>query len=609
MKKIFLSGLLASMLSGCGGSDSEPTSNTAPTLVGNLEQEVLALESGIFTFTLDDKELDNITVTTSNAPHWIVNTDKENTLTITATPDLLAVGEHTFTVTLSDGKDRADYNLKISVKDNPEKWEEIDIHYDSLVGGWESQDKQAIFAFNSAQQGVSILNNQFTYLAYENEGTDAPGFYKLNCYVEKFECGEGDLGRHAFPFRIIAQSDSKLRVVFEDATEHQQVTTLTKQESPQISKTMQYHVPSNGYINYENLLMGEIDFEGQSAVLSLNINQQYFGGTHQLDQALVRAEIIDNQTVSIHNDDNKVRYNDYFSEPTSKKLTHYIFKHKYNSLKLLYSSDDYAVFDIEISRELSSAEGFSGEISDDVKAQIEATFVSENSISVIASAKKTANMTPEQGKKYVSTFYLDNDIESILSKRSRVSYFTIIDELSSKIELGTLFQNPVEKEAMITVFDAKLAIEYQGINTEVDFVKIANNNDTFLASHAVEGYGETYSRFLSILSEVNDSINKESFINRSFKGDSGSVYEFSETTLKIHKTASTFSEYKVIYQDDGSVIATQCPQELVNNMCPEEEWSTTQYKMVQESLNHVVIHEQLYLGDVNMSNVYKMTKL
>lgn len=85
MKKLFIPGLLASILSGCGGSESAPmsntkpasntttVSNTAPTLVGNLEQEVLALESNSFIFTLNDKESDKILVTMSNNPDWVIN--------------------------------------------------------------------------------------------------------------------------------------------------------------------------------------------------------------------------------------------------------------------------------------------------------------------------------------------------------------------------------------------------------------------------------------------------------------------------------------------------------------------------------------------------------
>ncbi|MCF6438695.1 hypothetical protein L1077_04535 [Pseudoalteromonas luteoviolacea] len=603
MKKLFISSLLASILSGCGGSDSEP--NTAPTLTGNLEHEVLALESNTFTFTLNDKESDKISVTMSDNHNWVVKSNGPETLTITVNPDLFSVGEHVITMTLFDGKASADYDLKIMVKDNPQKWEEIDVSYESLVGGWESQDKKSIFAFSSEHQGVAIHDNQFTYLSYGSEGSENSGLQQIKCYVKKYECKLGELDYAPFPFRVIAQSGSQIRVVYEGGAEQQVVKTLIKQDMPQISQSMEYHVPYHGDRNSSSFLVGHIDFENQKADFSLDILKARFYGSPQLNSIRVGAEIVNNQIGNIV-EKSIEKYNDYYRDDVTYRPQHYAYEHQYNSLDILYGSEQFTIFDLNYQRVLVP----DADRSEELSAKIKSSFTPKNSISVITHANRVKDFSVEYGKPYFSQFYLNNQVEEESFARYRGTYFTVSDEHSGKLMIGSTEREATEQDVLLDIANGNIAIDYEGIISNIGVFKVANGTEHFLTTVVTNQGHVTPYQFANLLTEFEEGFGKSDFLSTSFEYEDGSIYKFSETELRVYETESSYSTQMVAYQDDGSVITAYCSGELVDNACPDEGFRVlNQYRIVNETLTHVVMQKRVFFGDKNINLIYKMKKL
>jgi len=112
--------LVCLLLTACGGADKEEpettsplppvVKNNAPKISGTPAVAIVSTDY-IFTPTLSDIDGDTVTLIANNLPTWLTL----NTATISGTAKESNIGNHTFTLTASDGKDNTSQQVTVSV--------------------------------------------------------------------------------------------------------------------------------------------------------------------------------------------------------------------------------------------------------------------------------------------------------------------------------------------------------------------------------------------------------------------------------------------------------------------------------------------------------------
>lgn len=217
MKKLLIT-TLSLVLAGCGGGSSDDSTqqqeatNNPPSLVGQLTLETKAMSSASFTLDMKDDDNDTLTLAIANQPEWLTLTTNGTEATLKVEPDFFDIGEYTFQAILSDGHASKDYQLTITINDDPSKWQKIKLSSSELAGIWSTSDEKTKFIFGQNNAGAHILNNELTSFDYQvsSEGDIALTRYGSGvCYSY---CNISDL-------TVVASDNESLRVHFKNETE------------------------------------------------------------------------------------------------------------------------------------------------------------------------------------------------------------------------------------------------------------------------------------------------------------------------------------------------------------------------------------------------------
>lgn len=185
---------------GSGGDNSPGTANNAPTLGGPLAFSVNAQERLVMNYTLTDPENDPVTVSFTQLPAWVSHRVENQQLIVTVEPDFFDIGDTRLLLTLSDGKAQRQYNIDITVSDNPAQWQMVSKNRENFVGQWDLGGflqlhlyaNQTGFAVD--QDGESFHLQWF----YREQGYVEISSTQLNCtsdcydYLELFVIAERD---------------------------------------------------------------------------------------------------------------------------------------------------------------------------------------------------------------------------------------------------------------------------------------------------------------------------------------------------------------------------------------------------------------------------------
>ncbi|WP_105254421.1 hypothetical protein [Pseudoalteromonas sp. T1lg75] len=234
MKKLTLAALISATLVGCGGSDnnddstpSPVTTNTPPTLSGTLTYEVKAAAEYQEVLNLADADGDTVSVSVAEQPDWLSTEVANSQLTLTLAPGFFDIGEHAVTLQVSDGKASVDYQLTLTVADNPDKWQDIALGDGVLEGLWTNPVNGNSLAFTESNNGVMTDDNgDIHHFSYEVSDTGfTTDIKKYAC----LSCTEYDW----LEFEVVAQEQDKIRVVL-STDETETVMNLTKTVQPEL---------------------------------------------------------------------------------------------------------------------------------------------------------------------------------------------------------------------------------------------------------------------------------------------------------------------------------------------------------------------------------------
>lgn len=222
--------LLSIMLLGCGGSsdsgDTPPVQiNTAPVLSGQLSLALSVASTGALSFALQDAENDSLSVSYTGKPDWVNSSQNGNQLQLSATAGLFDVGQHQFTLRVSDGKLHSDYTIYLNVSDDPSKWTEIATPKADFIGQWALDNGDALHLY---------ANETGRYLAADGDVFDLV-WYGMNGYIEisatQVNCVVDDCYDYMEVY-VIAAEEGRKRLVLESDDDMLAVTVTPYTAKP-----------------------------------------------------------------------------------------------------------------------------------------------------------------------------------------------------------------------------------------------------------------------------------------------------------------------------------------------------------------------------------------
>lgn len=152
-----------------GGGDSKnndvketATPNTAPTLSGIFSLTASATTKASLVINANDAEGDGLSVSIKDIPHWLTTSFENNQVSVFVEPGFLDIGEYTFQLTVSDANLSTEYDLHVTVEDNPSAYDYPALSYDDIPSYWllESGDS---FHFYPDGKGVFRESNGNIY--------------------------------------------------------------------------------------------------------------------------------------------------------------------------------------------------------------------------------------------------------------------------------------------------------------------------------------------------------------------------------------------------------------------------------------------------------------
>jgi len=256
------------LLAGCGGSGGQDvdsgsaTPNTAPILSGALGFDVIVQENRVVSYALTDAEKDSVTVSFTNKPEWIESSLQNEQLTLSMKPGFFDIKNHTFSLSVSDGKAQNTYNFSINVTDDPQRWIRINKAESDFVGQW-SLDNGSKLVLYPNNKGVQILADGSVYALQWQYQTNYIELQSkmLNCITECEELVE---------LSVVAEKDNLRRLVFESGRDTL-AATATKAMQQNVTEGL-YTLPYAVRGNIQKITKDAVQFE---LPITLNIGSAY----------------------------------------------------------------------------------------------------------------------------------------------------------------------------------------------------------------------------------------------------------------------------------------------------------------------------------------------
>jgi hypothetical protein len=278
--------------------ETELATNSAPTIVGGPEAEILTGSSYTFTPTATDPENDSLTFTITNLPNWAVF--DENTGTLTGTPLTTNIGDFTdIRIQASDGfevSNALDFSIRVRLNNQAPIADDILVMVQedaslSILPEVSDADGDAItFSVQTsvANGQLTLLNDRFTYTPNANfSGQDSFTFIANDGQLDSqlATISIEVLPENDAPvavddvFSLMASSDNtyRLSVLDNDFDPEQDVLTLVRASSNNASIQIDQQVlivsPTNSQSNsiFIEYLINDAQGASSSAVAELSI--------------------------------------------------------------------------------------------------------------------------------------------------------------------------------------------------------------------------------------------------------------------------------------------------------------------------------------------------
>ncbi|EGM79543.1 hypothetical protein Rhein_0001 [Rheinheimera sp. A13L] len=245
------------LLAGCGGSgggssdSGSGSTNTAPVISGALSFDVTVLESRVLTYAVTDAEQDAVTVSFANKPEWIEGALQNNQLTLSMKPGFFDIKNHTFSITLSDGKAKSTYDFSVNVTDDSQRWVQINKAESEFVGQW---------SFDNNSKLVLYPNNEGVYVQQDDNISKLSWQYRngyVELHTEKLICLEEC--HESIELYMVAEKDHLRRLILESDIAALAVTA-TKAQQQNMAEGI-YVTPQFSNGKAQQVLANSIEFE------------------------------------------------------------------------------------------------------------------------------------------------------------------------------------------------------------------------------------------------------------------------------------------------------------------------------------------------------------
>ncbi|OCQ23644.1 hypothetical protein A7985_06800 [Pseudoalteromonas luteoviolacea] len=577
IKKIALVSAIALILSGCGGSSSSeqpqapeqskvpeqpaPTTNTAPTISVNEATDFLAVDGGSLELSIKDSEDDDISVAIISEQTWITAAQTDTTLTLKFAPTLFDVGQHQVKIELSDGKATTEFDLQVTINENPAQWEEHTLTNELLLGGWATEDESLVLAFNSANKGMAINQGKLGQLLLEKDAQGKLQTHVYDCqYVNAFAEPSKCSARVSVDFKVIANEEDKIRVVYQPQNQTQLIKTLHKQIDPKINDEFDFGISTSSFLG-RTTGVSKIDTSGESeSIIYAKVLHYGPDSAANIFTAGVYAEFEGGKVSKVFSEKKRNVFVD-IPESITSNYSGYLYRNTYKSLDLLYASKKYAIFDTSYEGELhSNYDDPDLAPTPEAKAYIDAYLAPQQGMMAISAITKATDVALAANSRYVTMVGLENKVDKQGSQESEsLSYFVTKGPGSVILELDS----GVTREASYTISDGVLDIELDSQSSKFNLVNIPNSDLLFLINTFEYAIGaEPLKTFasLKILTEVQEGIRLQDHLSQKFQNPyTGEIIRFEESEVAF--TYANFEQpvlQPVEYLDDGSANMTEC---------------------------------------------------
>ncbi|KZN67469.1 hypothetical protein [Pseudoalteromonas luteoviolacea] len=614
IRNLLIASAISVTLSGCGGSSNntqeqtqpappktstptpaptKPSINTAPEITGETSSEILAVTGGEIVFALSDSEGDSLDVSVEHNLEWMSYTQNDNILTLKLQPGLFDIGDYDIRITLSDGKDSTEHSIAISVKDNPDEWGAYPLSKEMLFGGWSNKDESLILAFNKVNQGLVINEGQIEQISLEQNEHGEVQTYLLSCYATPTDC----VNKSALDFQVIAKEENKIRIQYKPLGQNATVTTLAKQIAPAMTDKFKYNRPA-GELTYMPFPAGYVSVDGEfESLMSVRLiapntvdqtSNQLFIIKAEFDKGLFTKS-------SLNTADSKKAS---FNHKDSGEKIYYDYYNQYNKIDVLYSSENYTVFDINFENVLTAqTESW---LSEEEKEQIRPLLAPRHSLTAIQPLTKATDYIPKKNTTYLTQIFLENQSETPSSSRSHISQeITLLDDSEADLVIAP---NTLS-HATYTIEDAEMSIELDSQTTKVQLLNSPQSEHIY----ALTTYSRTYNYYifetskrplLSIFSEQNYQALEQDYLNSTYIMENYKVEFTDKIAVRTHSSGNT-QVGEVTYLENGSMDIRWCNGEPLNQACESFTSITMNFKVENKFKDNYLIRTKTkYSGNI-----------
>ncbi|GMM86706.1 hypothetical protein [Pseudoalteromonas sp. MTN2-4] len=213
--KTSLTALSLVFLTACGGGSSESTpsnekvqtTNTKPSIEGELSITLAAQSSLSHTLTLKDPDKDELSVNIKDQPSWLSYELENQSLVFTISPTLFDIKLHELEVSVSDGKASSKVTLNIDIEYDEVNYpgDAITISDQELTGTWTAFEQDVLIHFADDGKGFAKFGDVNFALSWQNPDD-------IEISTEEFECIANCMRSQFIPLEVMAKRDNAIRV-------------------------------------------------------------------------------------------------------------------------------------------------------------------------------------------------------------------------------------------------------------------------------------------------------------------------------------------------------------------------------------------------------------
>lgn len=582
------------MLAACGGPDS---SNSVPTVSGELSQTLKIEAESQFTLALEDADGDSLQFNVADQPDWLAVTIENDQAIFTVNPRFFDIGEHSVQFTLFDGTDLVSHTLSFTLEDNPEAHQEVALNHNDLEGSWVFNNGYQLHLYGDSRGLWKTPENDFFPINWAISD-DAQS---LGLTVHVPSCVDRCDPIEQFDLNMVFADGNNARIGVLEEGENSSFANATKQAHSAMPEGTYYqlgalangrmaHFDSESSEATFHVLLDNTPLQSPALFSDTEITAQYEQENNEASTFTTSSQLFNDKAVVFGNEQDgaETRVNfDFFAE----------------SIETRFSDDNVSIVEIGIKQalvteltdqQIQNIEGLQAFLDRDIKIWVEYVPVQES------------QLTLEAGKSYSSTFLFDNDETAEEDEEPFINYttLTIVDDTQATLSTR------LDTESSLTSQDVSYSVEGNQITLNINDNALTYslfdtpNGHTIASIPRIDDTPYAMSLFIEKPNDVTDVLSGKRLFNASssaFHGKSVSTtgrLELTQNDTQLAKIDDVLTLTNVL--ENGAIHAISASEPTCEVSMSIEECKNLQDLYAAENSNYVFrnrILEPLLVSD------------